>query len=287
MPKTVLTFTLLSVIAAGSAFGTEVSHAPLGAGEVAVFAFDNGVRIHNFSTKDPLADNAFVVEAKSGLFAVESLAFKKDFPVWGEYVKKLGKPLHAVLLSNHPNNAAAWAGNVPVYVSEGAWKSMTKGSTKDITTGLEKAFGPDFDATLPKAPKMLSLGEHIFDGVKVDVRADGDGNEFLFPDLKAAYIHMMGSGAHSIVGGAAHADILIGQLERLKKEGVELLFTSHWAPEGVAAMDKKIAYLRKLKATAAKSKSREEFVAAMKAAYPKLLGENYLEMTAGFFFPAK
>lgn len=164
---------------------------------------------------------------------------------------------------------------------------MHSGSTKGIMTGLSKAYGPDFDTALPAAPKMLSLGEHVFEGVRIDVRTDGDGNEFLFPDLKATYIHMMGSECHSIVGGAAHADALIGQLEALKKEGVTLLFTSHWQPEGVKAMDEKIAYLRALKATATNARSKDEFIAAMKKAYPKYQGEHYLDMTAGFFFPMK
>lgn len=288
MKKAALTLALLSALASsGSVFGTEVSTTPLGTGEVSVFTFDGGVKIHNFNTKDVMEDNAFVVESKTGLVAVESLAFKKDFPFWGDYLKKLGKPLQAVLISNHPNNAAAWAGDAPVYVSEEAWKAMHSGSTKGIMTGLSKAYGPDFDTALPAAPKMLSLGEHVFEGVRIDVRTDGDGNEFLFPDLKAAYIHMMGSECHSIVGGAAHADALIGQLEALKKEGVTLLFTSHWQPEGVKAMDEKIAYLRALKATAANARSKDEFIAAMKKAYPKYQGEHYLDMTAGFFFPMK
>lgn len=50
MKKAALTLALLSALASsGSVFGTEVSTTPLGAGEVTVFTFDDGVKIHNFN----------------------------------------------------------------------------------------------------------------------------------------------------------------------------------------------------------------------------------------------
>lgn len=149
-----MTLALLSALASsGSVFGTEVSTTPLGTGEVSVFTFDGGVKIHNFNTKDVMEDNAFVVESKTGLVAVESLAFKKDFPFWGDYLKKLGKPLQAVLISNHPNNAAAWAGDAPVYVSEEAWKAMHSGSTKGIIPAFRKPTVPTSTRRSPRRPR--------------------------------------------------------------------------------------------------------------------------------------
>ena len=68
MKKAALTLALLSaLVSSGSVFGTEVSTTPLGAGEVSVFTFDDGVKIHNFNTKDVMEDNAFVVESKTGV----------------------------------------------------------------------------------------------------------------------------------------------------------------------------------------------------------------------------
>ncbi|MDO5532284.1 hypothetical protein [Sutterella sp.] len=286
---TLTALAIASLFAAGAASAAmpAAEKAPLGKGEVSVFTFADGVKIHNWNTGDALGDNLAAVETKTGVFAIESAAFRPDFPVWGEYLRKLGKPLTAAILSNHPNNADAWAGGAPVLVADASWKAMQSGGIKGIMTGLEQAFGKDFDVTLPAAPQTLNLGDNVFEGVKVTVTQDGDGTELVLPAQKTAYIHMMGSTCHSIIAGAAHADYQIAQLERLQKAGIELVLTGHWVPEGADAMAAKIAYLKDIKAIAAASRDKAAFVAAVKAKYPKYVGDNYLDMTAGFFFPAK
>ena len=60
--------------------------------------------------------------------------------------------------------------------------------------------------------------------------------------------------------------------------------TSHYTPEDLKDADTKIAYLENLKAIAADYGSAEEFKAAVQKQYPNYSGENYLDMTAGFFF---
>ena len=49
-------------------------------------------------------------------------------------------------------------------------------------------------------------------------------------------------------------------------------------------METKIAYLRDLKAIAASCQDGAAFKAEVQKKYPGYSGENYLDMTAGFFF---
>ena len=49
----------------------------------------------------------------------------------------------------------------------------------------------------------------------------------------------------------------------------------------------KIEYLKGLKNIAVKNADAAGFKAAVQAAYPKYSGLNYLEMSAGMFFPGK
>ena len=56
--------------------------------------------------------------------------------------------------------------------------------------------------------------------------------------------------------------------------------TSHHAPERPEALDKKIAYLERTLEILSASKTKEDFVAAMKQAFPDYQGEAYLEMSA-------
>ena len=61
-------------------------------------------------------------------------------------------------------------------------------------------------------------------------------------------------------------------------------FGTHYTPENWKDARTKIDYLKKLKSLAAASGTRDSFLAAMKEKYPQYSGENYLSMTAGFFF---
>lgn len=50
-------------------------------------------------------------------------------------------------------------------------------------------------------------------------------------------------------------------------------------------MEVKTAYLERLKAIAAGSGDKADFLTAMEREFPQYSGGNYLEMTAGMFFP--
>lgn len=95
---------------------------------------------------------------------------------------------------------------------------------------------------------------------------------------------MLGHDCHSIVAGAGHADGILTQLDGYEKAGYDLVLTSHYTPEDLKDVDAKIAYIKELKVLADKCKNAEEFKAAVKAEYPSYSGENYLDMTVGFFF---
>ena len=95
---------------------------------------------------------------------------------------------------------------------------------------------------------------------------------------------MLGHACHSIVAGAAHADAMIAELKKYIQKEYDLILTSHYTPEDLKDADTKIAYLENLKAIAADCGSAEEFKAAVQKQYPNYSGENYLDMTAGFFF---
>ena len=63
------------------------------------------------------------------------------------------------------------------------------------------------------------------------------------------------------------------------------MLSSHYTPETLKDVDTKIAYLEELKKLAKKSKNANDFEIKVKAQYPEYSGLNYLDMTAGFFFP--
>lgn len=81
-----------------------------------------------------------------------------------------------------------------------------------------------------------------------------------------------------------HAAAMIAQLKAYIERGYDLILTSHYTPEDLKDAKDKIAYIENLKAIAAGCTSAEEFKSEVQKRYPAYSGENYLDMTAGFFF---
>lgn len=107
------------------------------------------------------------------------------------------------------------------------------------------------------------------------------------PELNVVYTHMLGHDCHSIVAGAGHADAIITQLKGYQSAGIDLVLTSHYTPEDQKDVQTKIDYLESLKRIAADCADAASFKAAVQERYPEYAGENYLDMTTGFFFSAE
>lgn len=61
--------------------------------------------------------------------------------------------------------------------------------------------------------------------------------------------------------------------------------TSHYVPEGLDAVRAKIAYLETIIDIGSTCQDASEMIRKVNKAYPNYSGDNYLEMTANFFFP--
>lgn len=122
-------------------------------------------------------------------------------------------------------------------------------------------------------------------GFELNITYHAENIEIEFPQIKCIYTHMLGHDCHSIVAGESHADAIIAQLNGYKKKGYNLILSSHYIPETLKDVDTKIDYLENIKLIAKESEDSNEFKEKVKNKYPKYSGLNYLDMTAGYFFP--
>lgn len=90
--------------------------------------------------------------------------------------------------------------------------------------------------------------------------------------------------SHSIVAGAEHADEMIAAWNGYIEKGYDLILTSHYTPEDLKDAQTKIDYLENLKKIAANCADADSFKAELQRQYPAYNGQNYLDMTAGFFY---
>ena len=116
------------------------------------------------------------------------------------------------------------------------------------------------------------------------IKQTADAFDVELPEINAVYTHMLGHDCHSIVAGAGHADAMIAELRSYIAKGYGLILTSHYTPEDLKDAATKIRYLENLKTIAASCTDADAFKEEAKKQYPGYSGENYLNMTAGFFF---
>lgn len=140
---------------------------------------------------------------------------------------------------------------------------------------------------LPDVPKYATQNAKEYaeiGGTDFIIHQTAEAFDIEIPEIIGVYTHMLGHDCHSIVAGTAHADSSIAELTGYIKKGYDLILTSHYTPEDLKDANTKIAYLENLKKFAANCKDADSFKAAMQEQYPAYSGQNYLDMTAGFFF---
>ncbi|MDR0822665.1 MAG: MBL fold metallo-hydrolase [Endomicrobium sp.] len=254
-------------------------------GVVAVYDF-NEIKLHAYQTYNPMNDELFVLEKKGKAIVIEAPLFYENIKELEEYIKSLNVSVEGVLLSYHMAGGASFLPEAKRYSSKKAYETASKGHAREVMKNFANAFGNQIDSAFNSVTNYVKDGETLtIADIKVTIKETGDGFDMIFPQINAVYLHMLGHDVHSIVAGNASADEIIAQLTAYAEDGYNLILSSHCAPENARDIRTKITYLKNLKKIAAESTSQQEFKSTVQEKYPAYTGENYLDMTAKFFFP--
>ena len=263
----------------------EISKVNLGKGFIDVYNFGD-IKLHCYQTNDLMNDESYILENEENLLLLEFPAFYDNLEEFEKYVKRLNKNIVGKVFSDHPNGGTILQ-DVKGYASEGTIKSMKEGTINNLVTGFEKSFNGAFAKEYHKITDVLKDENINIGGFELKIIYHDENIEIEFPQIGCVYTHMLGHDCHSIVAGEGHADAIIKQLKRYKENGYNLVLSSHYTPETLKDVDTKIEYLDELKKIAKNSVDVNDFEIKVKTKYPEYSGLNYLDMTAGFFFPQK
>ncbi|MCC8159957.1 MAG: hypothetical protein LIO53_01320 [Oscillospiraceae bacterium] len=254
----------------------------LAKGEVNVYDFGN-IKLHAYKTNDFIDDEVFIVEKGGNAVVIESPCFFDNNTELEKYIADNKMNVEGVLLAYHMAGAGFLA-NAKKYSTKNADEYGHNGGGKALIDNFTAAFGDIFDKGIHTVTDYISEGAVTIGGIDFNITITDDAFDIEIPEINAVYTHMLGHDCHSIVAGGAHADGIIAQLNRYLDKGYTLILTSHYTPEDLKDVETKISYLNELKAIAEKCGSAEEFKSEVKKEYGNYSGENYLDMTAGFFF---
>ena len=254
----------------------------LGKGEVDVYDF-GGIKLYAYKTNDFIDDEVFIVAKNGKAVIIEAPCFFDNEKELTEYLNAEKLETVGMLLAYHMAGAQFLPGT-KVYATKNADEYGHNGGGAALIKNFTGAFGDIFDSSVYTVTNYLENGKVNIGGIDFNITVTNEAFDIEIPEINVVYTHMLGHDCHSIVAGKAHAEAIEVELEKYINKGYTLVLTSHYTPEDINDVKLKISYLESLKRIASSCKTAGEFKEAVKDAYPEYSGENYLEMTAGFFF---
>lgn len=254
----------------------------LSKGEMNVYDFGT-VKLHAYKTNDFIDDEVFIIEKDKKAVIIEAPCFYDNEKELEAYISNNGLKVEGILLAYHMAGAKFMPGT-KVYATKNADKYGHSGGGAQLITKFTGAFGEIFDNNIYTVTDYIEAGMVTIGGIDFNITVTSKAFDIEIPEINAVYTHMLGHDCHSIVAGTGHADAMIGQLDGYLKNDYTLVLTSHYTPEDLKDVEVKIAYLKDLKAVAKTVSTADEFKAECRKKYPEYSGENYLDMTAEFFF---
>ena len=257
----------------------------LGTGSMSVYDF-GAAKLHAYKTNDLIDDEVFIVENDGRGFVIEYPCFFANITELENYIAEQGIQIEGIIAAYHMAGAT-FLPDAPVYATKEADVYGHEGGGKALIDNFTQAFGETFDASLPQVTNHIEGDELELAGITMKIIRNAEAFDIEIPELNVVYTHMLGHDCHSIVAGAGHADAIITQLKGYQSAGIDLVLTSHYTPEDQKDVQTKIDYLESLKRIAADCADTASLKAAVQERYPEYAGENYLDMTTGFFFSAE
>lgn len=254
-------------------------------GHVDVYT-ENGVTLYAYQTRDLIDDEVFILAKNGRGVVIELPCFHGNIRELTAFLRQEGITVEGKLVAYHAAGAS-FLPEVPAYGTASSVAYNTTGGGAALVANFHKAFGGSFDESLCAVDHVLEEGGTEIAGIRFLVKPNAEAYDLEIPEIRCVYTHMMGHDCHSIVAGCPHADGILSQLNYYLRKGFDLVLTSHYTPEDLKDVRTKIAYLTDLKEIALASESADEMRAKVQAKYPHYSGQNYLDMTVGFFFPQK
>lgn len=252
----------------------------LSKGEMNIYDFGN-IKLYAYKTNDFIDDEVFIVEKNGKAVIIESPCFFDNNKELTEYLKDV--EVAGMLIAYH-GAGATFLPEVPKYATQNALDYSLNGCGKALINQFTNAFGEIFDNSVHTITNVIGTGKVTIGGIDFVIKQTAEAFDVEIPEINAIYTHMLGHDCHSIVAGSDHADSMISELRSYIERGYDLILTSHYTPEDLKDAETKITYLENLQKIAANCNDADSFKSEVGKQYPEYSGQNYLDMTAGFFF---
>lgn len=249
-----------------------------------VLVYDFGkIKVHNYNTEDYIDDQVILLEKNKKIVVIESPAFYDNNKELEKYIESLKVKVDGILLSYHMGGGTFLKSNYK-YSTHKADEYGHKGGGKALVDNFTNAFGESFDKNIHDVTDYIEGPKITLADIEMNIIPTNDAYDIEIPEINSIYTHMLGSKSHSIIAGVDQANEMINTLKGYISKNYNLILTSHYIPEGIDAVMRKISYIENLLNIASCCNNKNEMIEKVKSEYPDFSGVNYLKMTANFFF---
>lgn len=234
-------------------------------------------------TNDFIDDEVFLVEKNGIAVIIESPCFFDNIKELESYIVDYKLDVAGMLLSYHMAGGT-FLPDVKKYATKKADEYGHMGGGKGLITKFADAFDNIFDSAIHTITDYMVESTITIGGIQFIITETPDAFDIEIPEVNTVYTHMLGHDCHSIIAGKEHADSIIDQLNSYSHNNYTLILSSHYTPEDLKDVSVKIHYIKDIISIASQCSNACQFKEEVMKQYPDYGGENYLDMTAGFFF---
>lgn len=252
----------------------------MGKGKFTVHGMDC-FRLHAYCSNDPFDDASYIVEGEKEIVVLEYPLFRENAEEFQQYMEKLGKPVCASIQDYHLNGYQG----AEIVMAEGMPQFMAGQAYSGMMQGFAKTFA---DAITPAAvsenARQIRFGQSIvlagvpfrFErGAATDFPAAG-----ILIGGQVYYTHWTPVRANMSpiqLGSREAVKAELDAAEKEQKSGATVFIGGHGGVAEPGALQFKIRYLETIEKELERNAGKEDFVEAVRKAWPSLAGEENLK----------
>lgn len=244
----------------------------------------NNATIHSYVSYS--GDVSNIIETEDSLILIDAQPTHSASEELLRYMDTLDKPVKQVLIPSHSLGLDYYEGT-SVASSEQISSFNENGGAQVFVDIFKGAFGDDIDEKIVPINSTIKDGENTLEGVKFIMTTHEEEfpptSDLEFTDYNVLFTHLAAYNSHMLVGSPEKIDEQEDYWTEVKAKDYDLIISSHLMPVDIKAADFQLQYLETLR-EAAKNENKEDFIMDMQAAYPDAQNQQFMGMTADYFY---
>lgn len=251
-------------------------------GRFEIHKFDT-FKLHVYYTNNVMNDISYIIEGQQAVITLEEPLFKDNIAEYNAYLEKLNKPVTHRIANYHIGGTSEheliMPEGMPEFVKGPIYSGMMKGFSKKFGDAITVInINKVSEVTFGSTQTFAGIPFKFYHGPSSDFPAACllIGGEVYYTHWTPAIAHAN----HIQISSPEAIDAELNAAKESLRSKASLFIGGHGGVADADVVKFKINYLKKMKSLFKANKTAEDFVIAMKKAFPNIPGEQDLNVLA-------